>query len=143
MNGRVMWGLVAAVFAVMSMVGSAQAEGNLASRADRLETLVLGADLSFSVTEYQLETGQYYRWRIQSDGGEEFAVRAPELFRNSWIDQVIINDIEVTPMGGIYSVEFDDEGYADIWFVPVRPGNFDFFVAGFESRGMAGVFVVR
>ena len=30
----------------------AYAEGNLASRPERLETLVLGSDLSFSVKEY-------------------------------------------------------------------------------------------
>lgn len=144
--GRLLGAVVALAgmaITLSTLTAPVRAEGNLASRAERLEPLVLGADLSFSVTEYQLETGKYYRWRIESEGGEEFAVRSPELFRNSWIDQVIINDIEVTPMGGIYSVEFDDEGVADVWFVPVRPGNFDYFVAGFESRGMIGTFVVR
>ena len=121
----------------------AYAEGNLASRPERLETLVLGSDLSFSVKEYQLSTGEYYRWRIQSEGGEEFRVRAPDLFRNAWIEQVVIDDVELPPGGGVYGIEFDDEGIADVWFVPIRPGNFDFFVANFESRGMKGPFVVR
>ena len=122
----------------------ALAEGNLASRATRLDPLVLGADLSFSVKEYRLETGKYYRWRIESKGGEEFLIQSPELFRNAWVNQVVINDIEVKPVGGgIYGVEFDDEGIADVWFVPVRPGEYDYYAAGFESRGMIGKFIVK
>jgi hypothetical protein len=120
-----------------------RAEGNLASRATRLEPLVLDVDLNFSVKEYQLETGQYYRWRIESDGGEEFLVKAPGLFRNAWINQIVINDIEVKPLGGIEGVEFDDAGMADVWFVPIRPGDYDYFVDGYETRGMIGTFVVR
>ena len=132
-----------AVATLLWMVAPSHAEGNLASRPERLETLLLGADLSFSVKEYQLETGEYYRWRIESQGGEEFMVRAPDLFRNAWIEQVVINDVELHPGGGFYGIEFDDEGTADVWFVPIRPGNFEYFVSGFEMRGMAGTFVVR
>jgi hypothetical protein len=122
---------------------AASAEGNLAADATRLPDLTLdSAALSMSWTETELETGKYYRWRIVHDGGEEFQIVAPDLFRNSWINQVVIEDLEVKPFG-LHSVEFDDEGTIDIWFVPIRPGNYAFGVAGFESRGMAGTFVVR
>lgn len=131
----------AAIFAVAT---NAQAEGNLASQPTELEPLVMsGADLTFSVTEYALETGKYYKWHIESDGLEEFRVNAPELWRASWINQVVINDIEVKPLGAIYGVEFDDEGAADIFFIPLMPGNYEFSAPGFEDRGMAGTFVVR
>jgi hypothetical protein len=122
---------------------AAQAEGNLASQPTRLEPLVLGSDLSFSVKEYTLETGKYYNWKITSDGGEEFLVMAPELFRSSWINQIVINDLEVKPTGGLYGVEFDDAGDIDIWFVPIQPGNYEFYVDGQRERGMLGTFVVR
>ena len=101
------------------------------------------SSLNFSVKEYQIETGKYYRWEISSDGGEEFLVKAPELWRNAWINQVVINDIEVKPLGGIEGVEFDDEGSAVIWFIVLRPGEYDYYAAGFEERGMAGKFVVK
>ena len=124
--------------------GAAYAEGNLASNATRLPDMVLDSyDLTVSQTTFELETGKYYRWRIVHDGGEEFAIVAPELFRNSWINQVVINDLEVKPAGGLYSVEFDDEGTIDIWFVPIRPGAFEFWVDGYETRGMQGVFNVK
>jgi hypothetical protein len=121
----------------------AVAEGNLASNATRLPDLEINsADLTFSQSSFELETGKYYRWRIVHDGGEELAVIAPGLFRNSWINQVIINDLEITPYG-LHSVEFDDEGTIDIWFVPIRPGEYQFSADGYESRGMVGTFVVK
>lgn len=119
------------------------AEGNLASRATRLPDMEIDSRaLSLSQTNFELETGTYYRWRIVHDGGEEFQILAPDLFRNSWINQVVIADLEVKPLG-LHSIEFDDEGTIDIWFVPIRPGNYDFWIAGYESRGLAGTFVVR
>jgi hypothetical protein len=121
----------------------AYAEGNLASRATRLPDMVIdSAELSLSVSQFEIETGKYYRWRIVHDGGEEFQILAPDLFRNSWIDQVVIEDLEIQPLG-LYAVEFDDEGTIDIWFVPVRTGNFDFWINGYRERGLAGTFVVR
>jgi hypothetical protein len=133
-----------ATAALIAGTSAAFAEGNFASQLTELEPLVMsGADLTFSVTEYELETGKYYKWRIESDGLEEFRVNAPELWRASWINQVVINDIEVKPLGGIYGVEFDDEGGADIYFVPLMPGNYEFSAPGFEERGMTGTFVVR
>ena len=121
----------------------ALAEGNLASRATRLpEMLIDSAELTLSETEFTLETGKYYRWRITHDGGEEFQILAPDLFRNSWINQVVINDLEVQP-NGLYAIEFDDKGTIDVWFVPIRPGNFDFWIKGYRNRGLAGTFVVR
>src|SRR5690606_22545036 len=134
---------LSAVLVVGALAVPAQAEGNLAANATRLPDLMIdSAELSFSETRFELETGKYYRLRIVHDGGEELAVVAPELFRNSWINPVIINALEITPYG-LYSVEFDDEGTIDIWFVPIRPGEYKFWADGYESRGMVGKFVVK
>ncbi|WP_298493585.1 hypothetical protein [uncultured Maritimibacter sp.] len=134
-------GLATAFLALAPL--TAMAEGNIASDATRLPDMMIdSAALTFSETQFELETGKYYRWRIVHDGGEEFLIMAPELFRNSWINQVIIEDLEVAPLG-LHSVEFDDEGTIDIWFVPIRPGDYDFYVPGYEERGLKGTFVVR
>jgi len=82
------------------------AEGDPTQRATRLDPLVLDAAVGFSIKTYELETGVYYRWRIQSDGLEEYKLLAPELFRNSWIDQVVLEDKEDKPVG-LHAVEFD------------------------------------
>lgn len=131
------------VFSVFSLATASYAEGNLASRATRLPDMAIdSAELSLSISNFQLETGKYYRWRIVHDGGEEFQIMAPDLFRNSWIDQVVVADLEVQPMG-LYAIEFDDEGTIDVWFVPIRPGDFEFWIDGYENRGLAGKFEVR
>jgi hypothetical protein len=134
------WALLVCALALAA--GPARAEGNLAARAERLAPLALNAAEGFSIRAYEIETGVYYRWRIESDGREEYKLRAPELFRNAWIDQVSIDDKEVKPYG-LHAVEFDDEGTIDVWFLPVRPGTYRFFVEGLETQGFDGVFVVR
>lgn len=122
---------------------AAKAEGNLASQPETLELSIDTRTLVFSNTEYELETGKYYIWEITHDGLEELMIRSPELFRNSWINQVVINDLEVHTSGAVYGLEFDDEGTLAISFVPIRPGNYEFYADGFEDRGLSGTFVVR
>lgn len=129
--------------ALMIASSAAVAEGNLAVQPTDLELAIDGRNLTFSQTEFQLETGKYYRWVITSDGLEEFMVQAHDLFRNSWVNQIVINDLEVHTFGAIYGVEFDDEGEIAVYFIPIRPGDYEFIVPGFEDRGLRGVFVVR
>ncbi|WP_299973952.1 hypothetical protein [Devosia sp. 66-22] len=136
--------IVAASALVLAAVTSvpALAEGNLASRATELELNINTVDLAFSQTEFQVETGKYYILHITGDGEEEIQVVAPELWRNSWINQVVVNDLETTPYG-LYGIEFDDEGTFSIGFVPIRPGEYDIYVPGYETRGLRGKFVVK
>lgn len=134
--------LIAAGLIALCFAYPAQAEGDPTKRATRLDTLVLDAAEGFSIKQYEIETGVYYRWRIESDGLEEYKVLAPDLFRQSWIDQVSIEDKEVKPFG-LYAVEFDDEGEIDIWFVTIRPGTYEFYVEGLKTQGFSGVFEVK
>jgi hypothetical protein len=128
--------------ALLGTAVPAQAEGNLAAKGTELELKIDTENLTFSQTEFDVETGQYYILHITSDGAEEIAVVAPELWRNSWINQVVVNDLETTPYG-LYSIEFDDEGTFSIGFVPMRPGEYDIYVPGYENRGLKGKFVVK
>lgn len=137
-------GLAAPIAAIVALVpmSAANGAGDLAARAERLETRVLDAAGGVSIKEYELETGVFYRWRIESDGREEYKLVAPDLFRNVWIEQVSIEDKEVKP-AGLHAVEFDDEGEIDIWFVPIRPGDYPFYVEALETQGFSGVMHVR
>lgn len=118
------------------------AQADPTRRATRLDPLFLDASSGFSIDRYELESGVYYRWRIESDGLEEYKLLAPELFRESWIDQVVIEDREVKP-NGLFAVEFDAAGAIDIWFVPIRPGRYEFYIQGLETQGFKGVVVVK
>lgn len=116
---------------------------NMASGATPLPLAINGANLTYSQTEFELETGKYYRWEITSDGIEETMVQSPDLFRNSWINQLVIDDLELKVDGAIYGVEYDDAGTVEITFVPLRPGNYEFYSPGYEERGLRGTFIVR
>lgn len=132
----------ALVLATAMSAGAAQAEGNLASNGTDLEIKIDTENLTYSQTEIQLETGKYYRLDVTSDGGDEVAWFAPELFRNSWINQVVANDLEVKVFG-LYSLEFDAAGTISVSFVPVRPGEYEFYSPGYENKGLKGKFVVK
>lgn len=141
MQRFVIGALAALSMAVAS--GTAIAAGNLANQPTELFLSIDGRNLTFSETEYTLETGKYYRWSITSDGVEELMIQAPDLFRNSWINQLVFDDLEVHTAGSIYGIEFDDAGTVLIYFIPIRPGNYEFFSPGFEERGLTGTFIVR
>jgi hypothetical protein len=138
MIGKLVFGTLVQVVLMLP----AHAEGNLASKPTDLPDLVLNSNLTLSQSEYVLETGKYYRINITADGEEEFAWMSPELFRNVWVDQIVVNDLEVKSFG-TYSLEFDDAGTFTMTFVPIRPGRFDFWVDGYENRGMKGAFMVN
>lgn len=118
------------------------ADGDPTRRGTRLEPLFIDADKGFSILSYKVKAGVYYRWRIESDGLEEYKLVAPEMFRESWIDQVVIEDLEVKPYG-LHAVEFDDAGTIDVWFIPIRPGEYDFYIDGLKTQGFSGKFVVE
>ena len=119
------------------------AKGNLTKRAERLNTMKIDALKGFSHKEFQLETGKFYRWRIIADGRDEYKIMFPELSRNAWFDQISIDNKEVKPFGGIYAVEFDKEGTIDVFFIPIRPGTYNFYVDNYIKSGMLGKFVVK
>ena len=102
--------LAAPLLAALAALTVAAAADDPTRRATRLPTLSIAAGSGFSVRSYEIESGTYYRWRIESDGLEEYKLLAPELFRESWIDQIVIDGLEVKPHG-LHAVEFDEEGF--------------------------------
>jgi uncharacterized cupredoxin-like copper-binding protein len=135
-----MIGALGAAALVTLAAGGAEAAGNLASEPTYLETKIDGADKSWTGNDFQLEVGKYYIWEITSDGVEETLVQAPELFRNAWFNQIVVNDKEVHTSGALYGVEYDGSGTIAISFVPVRPGEYTFNAPGFDK--MTGTFHV-
>ena len=128
--------------AALAALTVAAAADDPTRRATRLPTLSIAAGSGCSVRSYEVESGTYYRWRIESDGLEEYKLLAPELFRESWIDQVVIDGLEVKPHG-LHAVEFDEEGSLDVWFLPVRPGTYRYWVESLDDPSFSGEMVVR
>ena len=76
-----------------------------------------------------LQSGAYYEIEITADGSAELALVGPEFFRAIWMNEIVINDIEVRPMA-IDSFEFDDEGEATLSFIAIKPGTYTLLIPG-------------
>lgn len=110
--------------------------------ATKLEPLTLSVMTPLAKAPYELESGKYYKIDIVCDGSGELALSGAEFFRNIWVDEVIINDIEIRPLG-ISSLEFDDEGTATIKFIAIRPGRYSLSIPGSRGESQRAVFVIR
>jgi uncharacterized cupredoxin-like copper-binding protein len=111
---------------------------------ERLE-LVLGSednDFHMEPKEFTLTVGQGYRLMIRAESDFEYGFVAPEFFRNIWIRKVEVGDIEIKG-ATLDEIEFEDEGDAELFFVAVRPGTFEFGVRGMQERGMVGTITVQ
>ena len=71
--------IISIICVTVLLIHEVSAEGNLARRAERLQELKIDAAKGFSIKKYLLETGKYYRWRIISDGRDEYSFVFPKL----------------------------------------------------------------
>lgn len=138
--------LFAGLLLAAIMVPQAHAAGDLAKRVTRLEPLVFGDgeenDFRISRTIIELETGKLYMLPLQAKGYKEYRWEAPEFFRNIWVSQVVVEDLEIHTTT-IDALEFDDQGTIEFWFVPIRTGEFAWYIRDLEAKGMQGRIVVR
>jgi hypothetical protein len=139
----VLYGSALALALSVALSGDANAQaGLLTGGATELEPITLASGQPLAQAPYELEAGKYYSLDINADGSAELAISGPDFFRNVWVDEVVINDIEVRPLG-VESLEFDDEGTATISFVTIRPGTFTLRVPGTTSESQQAVFNVK
>lgn len=94
-----------------------------------LEEIELSVGKAMNDEVITLKSGGYYEIEITSDGSGEIQLHGPGFFRAIWINEVVINDLEVRPYG-IESVEFDDEGTMEIEFLAIKPGQYFLGIPG-------------
>lgn len=71
-----------------------------------------------------LQSGAYYEMKITADGSAELAITGAPFFRAIWMNEIVINGIEVRPMA-IDSLEFDKAGVATMSFIAIKPGSYE------------------
>ena len=111
------------------------------NRAD-LAPLTLASGKPVAAEEYSLQSGGYYRLQIVADGSAELALSGGDFFRSVWINEIVINDIEIRPMG-VHSIEFDAAGEALISFIAIQPGRYTLSVPGSSGESQQAVFNIR
>lgn len=102
-----------------------------------------GNDYSVSQKDFELESGKAYQLDIVSKGGKEYKFYSPEFFRNIWINQIVVDHLEIHGPGAPHHLEWDDAGAIRIEFVVIRPGEFKWWIDGLESKGMTGKLVAK
>lgn len=116
---------------------AADAKGYLARKAMELPDLVLGTDeagYKVSTALYELETGKAYSLKIISSGRKEYALKGGDFFDFIWLRKVEAGGMEIKA-NTLYELEFEDEGQAEIFFVPIKPGTYKLYAEGLEAKG--------
>ena len=111
----------------------------------RLDPLVLGVDkdsTKMTPMEYRLKVGQGYRWKIIASDLTEYAFVAPEFIRNIWIRKVEVGAVEIKAVT-LDELEFENGGEAELFFVAIRPGSYEFGSRGLMDRGVVGKIIVE
>lgn len=135
-----------AAASLLAMSGAASAiGGDLATQPIELEALQVGTgDNGFGMepNEYQMQTGQSYRLKIQAVGWHECNWQAPRFFQNAWLRKIEAGNMEIK-VAQLNELEMDADGEVELFFVPIRPGRYEFSCRGLEDRGLTGAFVVE
>ena len=111
------------------------------NRAD-LAPLTLSSGKPVAEAPYTLKSGTYYRIDIVSDGTAELALSGGDFFRAIWVNEIVVNDIEIRPMG-VHSIEFDAAGTARVSFIAVVPGTYKLSVPGSHGDSQSATFVIQ
>lgn len=107
-----------------------------------LPPLTLGSGQPVAEAPYDLKSGGFYRISILADGSAELALSGGDFFRAIWINEIVVNGIEIRPLG-VHSLEFDDAGEAEISFIAIVPGTFTLSIPGTQGESQRASFTIR
>lgn len=99
------------------------------SNRETLPELTLSAGQPVSQGALTLKSGKYYTLEIKADGSQELALEGAAFFRAVWVNEIVIEGIEIRPLG-VDSIEFDEAGEAEISFIAIKPGSYQLKVPG-------------
>ncbi|MCT4578256.1 hypothetical protein [Donghicola sp.] len=94
-----------------------------------LEPIQLSAGMPLTSEPWVLKSGSYYEFEIQGDGSQELALVGHEFFRAIWIDEIVVEGLEIRPLG-LDSIEFDEAGEMEIGFIALKPGSYYIKIPG-------------
>ena len=133
--------------AALALAATSAGAVDLTKKRQNLPDLVLGNeegnDFVVENRDIELEAGKAYRLRIVAKGRQEYKFYATEFFRYIWLNQIVINHLEIHGGGPPDHLEFDDPGEIAIEFVAIKPGEYPWAAKGLEAKGMAGTFSVK
>ncbi|MFV0383131.1 hypothetical protein [Paracoccus sp. (in: a-proteobacteria)] len=103
-------------------------------------TLSVGKPLAEGPVE--LTSGMLYELEITADGTGELALEGPGFFRAIWVNEVVVNGLEIRPFG-LESVEFDEAGTMQIEFLAIKPGQYWLKIPGSSGESQRVDIAIR
>ena len=107
-----------------------------------LEPLILSVGKPIAEAPLMLKSGTAYEIEIIADGTGELALEGAGFFRAVWINEVVINGIEIRPLG-IDSFEFDEAGTMEMEFIAIKPGRYQLRQPGSTGAGQRVEIVIQ
>ncbi len=89
-----------------------------------------------------LKSGMMYELEIEADGTGELGLEGPGFFRAIWVNEVVINGLEIRPYG-LESVEFDEAGEMEIEFLAIKPGQYYLKIPGSTGESQRVEIVIQ
>lgn len=126
--------LLAALPALVLADGAPRADwgrAGILSSANRAELppITLSSGMPLADEPWVLTSGTYYSFEIEGDGSAELALEGAAFFHAIWINEIVVNDLEIRPIG-LNSIEFDDAGTMEVSFVAIKPGEYHVRIPG-------------
>lgn len=117
--------ILALIFATSTVHAEGFGAAGLLSGKNKqnLPPIILSSGVPISDAPWVLKSGTYYEFEIQGDGSQELALVGPEFFRAIWIDEIVVEGLEIRPLG-LDSIEFDEAGEMEIGFIAIKPGRY-------------------
>lgn len=112
------------------------------NRGEEIELTLSSGQPLHAEGKIVLESGAYYEMVITSDGSAEVALAGAGFFRAIWMDEIVINDIEIRPMA-IDSLEFDAAGEAELSFIAIKPGTYTLGIPGARGDSQKVTVVIK
>lgn len=108
------------------------------SNKEELPELTLASGQPISEAPLVLKSGMVYEMEITADGSAELALEGSGFFRAIWINEIVINGLEIRPFG-IESIEFDEAGTMEIEFLAIKPGSYELRQPGSTGDQRVGI----
>lgn len=131
------------IFASLLAAGTAFADNDLglagllsgANKVD-LPEVILSVGEPLADAPWELKSGKYYEVEFTADGSGEIGLAGNDFFRAIWVDEVVIEGLEIRPYA-LHSIEFDDAGTMEIGFVAIKPGKYEIRIPGSTGESQA------
>lgn len=125
--------LLAAAFSLLALPAAAHDFGfaGVLSNTNKGEMpgILLSVGKPLTDGPIALKSGMLYELEIEADGTGELALEGSGFFRAIWVNEVVVNGLEIRPFG-LESVEFDEAGTMEIEFLAIKPGRYFLRIPG-------------